>query len=68
MPQSHNSNFAQSQCVNCFISALDTTIDLDDKSLETITSLGGVLESIHKRMIKEGYEIKDGRIIKLPHD
>jgi len=33
-------------------------------TIESIRSLSSVLEGVHKRLIKEGYTIKDGIILK----
>lgn len=39
-----------------------------EEELKSISELGDVLRGIHKRLIKEGYIIKDGKITKPKDD
>jgi hypothetical protein len=38
---------------------------LSKETIDALEELGGVLKGIHKRMLSEGYEIKNGCIIKI---
>ena len=39
-----------------------------DETIKSLTELGEVLRRIHNRLISEGYEIKNGHIIKKPSE
>lgn len=39
---------------------------LSDESYKALVELGEALRIIHNRMIAEGYEIKDGKVVKKP--
>jgi hypothetical protein len=37
---------------------------LSDESFKAVSELGEILRGIHNDMIAEGYEIKDGKVVK----
>lgn len=37
---------------------------LSKETLNTLEELGDILKRIHKRMVSEGYEIRDGKVCK----
>jgi hypothetical protein len=39
---------------------------LSDETIQALRELGAVLEPIYKRLIAEGYVIKNGKILKMP--
>ncbi len=44
--------------------SLSLNSTLSKETIDSLEELGDVLKSIHNRMISEGYEIKNGHIIK----
>jgi len=51
-----------------FIPKRETGQDKDyifsEETIQALANLGNVLAGIHRRMIAEGYEIKDGKVVK----
>lgn len=41
-----------------------SVLSLSDESFKALVELGEVLRGIHERMVDEGYEIKDGKVVK----
>ncbi len=37
---------------------------LSDETVEALCNLGDILHSIHQDMVAQGYEIKDGKVVK----
>ena len=45
--------------------SLSLNSTLSKETIDALEELGDVLKGIHKRMVSEGYEIKNGCIIKI---